>query len=58
MASHLKQDFYQYFLLIYQSENVFNQLQVLNRSDLSVCKSELNNYRTNKMYKTVVQAQT
>ena len=58
MASHLKQDFYQYFLLIYQSKNVFNQLQVLNRSDLSVCKSELNNYRTNKMYKTVVQAQT
>ena len=48
MASHLEQDFYQYFLLIYQSKYVFNQLQVLYRCDLSVCKSEWINDRTNK----------
>ena len=44
----LNKTFYQYFLLIYQSKYVFNQLQVLYRCDLSVCKSEWINDRTNK----------
>ena len=55
MASHLEQDFLSILLANISIQVCFQSISSAGEKKLSVCKSELNHDRTNKLYKTDVQ---